>query len=215
MIDQTSCLRDRVIVSFFADTGARVSELLKVKIKDLDLENGVVLIPHLKRGIHKVCPSCGKRAGRNTPFCSHCGADLSKVRAEGIEERNRLIDIGDTTCSVLQRYVAGMKPEEHLISITRQRVYYMIRDLARKIGLKGKVILNPETGKKHHVHPHDFRSSLAVAWLDYAGSDVGKQKALQEQLGHKMFETTMKYHKLTPSRVKKVSDEVRKRRFNQ
>jgi len=213
MINQASCLRDQLILSFYSDTGCRVSELLKLKVENLDLESKTVLIAHLKRGIKKKCPTCGRAGGRNTAFCSKCGKDLSKVAAEGIEERNRLISIGEPTTELLRKYTEGLKPSDSIIRLSRQQVYNVVRNAALGIGIKGRKILNPETGKKHYVHPHNFRSSLAVDWLGFAGSDVGKQKALQEHLGHKNFETTMSYNVLTPGKVREVSDEVRKWRF--
>ena len=212
MIDQADFLRDKVILAFLADTGCRASELLRIKVENLDLESQVVLIPHLKRGIKKKCPDCGQSCGRSQPYCSKCGCELSYIVAEGIEERNRLINIGAKTCELLREYVEDLKPTNNLIGLTRQRVWQVVRDAGTSIGLKGKVLLNPETGKKHGVHPHSFRDSLAVAWLTYAGTDAGKQKALQDHLGHKSFATTMRYHKLTPAAVKKVSEEVRKQR---
>ena len=214
MIDQALYLRDKVILSFYADTGARVSELLKLKVENLDLENNVVLIPHLKRGIKKRCPDCGRSAGRNTPFCSKCGYNLSKVVAEGIEERSRLINIGPETAKLFKEYTKNLEPSEQIIKLSRQRIHLIVRDAAQAIGIKGKAILNPESGKKHYVHPHSFRDALAVSWLSIAGSDVGKQKALQEHLGHLKFETTIKYNKLSPAKVKQVSDEVRQMRFS-
>ena len=213
MIDQALYLRNKVILSFYSDTGARCSELLKLKMENLDLENQVVVIPHLKRGIKKKCPGCGRSAGRNTKFCSKCGNDLALISAEGIEERSRLINIGPETTEFLKQYVEGLKPTDNIINLSRQQVYNIVRAAAFSIGIKGRAILNPETGKKHFVHPHGFRDSLAAAWLSYAGSDANKQKALQEHLGHRSFETTMRYNKLTPGKVKEVSDEVRSMRF--
>jgi len=212
MLEKASCLRDKVILAFYADTGCRVSEFLRVKVEHLDLDNGLVLIPHLKRGIKKRCPHCDKSAGRSTAFCSHCGTDLSKVVAEGIEERNRLIDIGDLTVDLLREYTEKMATSDNIINITRQQVYNIVRELALSIGIKGKAILNPETGKHHFVHPHNFRDSLAVDWLKVRG-DMEGQKALQLHLGHKNFETTARYNKLTLDTVSGISEEVRQRRF--
>ena len=213
MKEKAPSLRDKVIISFYSDTGARASEPLRLKKENLDLDNNIVLIPHLKRGIRKKCPSCGKAAGRNTPFCSKCGTDLARIVPEGIEERTRLINIAPETSKLLRKYTAGMSADENIFSISRQQVYNIVRNTAKAIGLEGKVILNPETRKKHFVHPHSFRDSLAVDWLEVAGEDATKQKALQDHLGHKKFDTTMKYAKLTPKRVKDVGAEVRQRRF--
>lgn len=213
MIDNATYLRDKVILSFYADTGARCSELLRIKPEHIDFDACVVMIPHLKRGIRKFCPKCGHRAGRNTPFCSKCGTSLAKVEAEGIDERNRLINISEGTRDLLKEYIAAAKPTDTVFNLTRQSIYGIVRKAAESVGLTGRALLNPETTKKHYVHPHIFRDSLAVDWLNFSGGDISKQKALQEHLGHQSFDTTMRYHKLTPSAVRKVSDEVTKIRF--
>ncbi len=212
MKDAAACLRDKVIISFYADTGCRCSELLKIKVRDVDLKAGQVMIPHLKHGTKKKCPKCGKTAGRAQSFCSYCGQDLSRVQAEGIKDRKRLIGLGEDSLAFLTEYLNGMPPDEPIIQLSRRQVYNIVRNCAAAAGLTGKAILNPETGRRHYVHPHNFRDSLAVDWLADAGADVNKQKALQEYLGHARFETTMRYNKLAPSEVKKTADEVRRKR---
>ena len=216
MIDIADNLRDKMLIAFYADSGARVSELLKIKILDIDFEQNVVLIPHLKRGLKKMCPNCKRAAGRSQPFCSHCGYDLKSIVPEGIEERSRLINIGRATTKLIREYLDDRGTNSpYLINLTRQRVYYIIRELAARVGLGGKSILNPESGKRHYVHPHILRDSLAVDWLTMAEGNITKQKALQMQLGHQKFDTTMRYFKLNAGQVSNVSEEVReKRRFN-
>jgi integrase len=216
MIASTTNLRDKVVLSFLSDTGVRVSELLAITPVDIDLDRQEVIIPHLKRGVKKHCPKCSRVAGRNTKYCSKCGYDLSKISAEGIEERTRLISIGENLVKLISNYLQERSEkslEEPLINLTRQMVYKIVRDAAINSGLAGKIFLNTETGQHHYVHPHDFRSALAVSWLEYAGNDASKQKALQTQLGHKDFATTQRYNKLTPKAVRSVGDEVRKARF--
>jgi integrase len=180
MIDLQDFLRDKVIIAFLADVGCRVSELLDIKVENIDLENQLVLIPHLKRR--------GPRKTRNVP-------------------------IGERTARLLSEYIADMDPGENLIQLKRQQVYNIVRKAGEKIVLKGCCILNTETGKRHYVHPHSFRDSLAVSWLGYVGSSAEGQKALQEVMGHQSFATTMRYAKINPSTVKSITDEVRRFRF--
>jgi integrase len=216
MINATTNLRDKVALTFLSDTGVRVSELLAIKPSDIDIDRQEVKIPHLKRGVKKHCPKCGNIAGRTSKYCAKCGTNLTNVLPEGIEERSRLISIGDDCTKILNEFLSTqskLTSDKPLINLTRQMVYKIVRDAASASGLAGKLILNSETGQKHYVHPHDFRSALAVSWLEYAAGDASKQKALQDTLGHKDFTTTQRYNKITPSAIKKTGDEVRKARF--
>ena len=214
MFKAATCQRDQLILMFYAETGLRCSELLRVRTKDIDFERNTVLIPHLKRGIHKTCPKCGKKGGRSTAFCSKCGANMSTIVAEGISERTRVIEVSPALMNLIQTFIGGSTgdPEALLIGRSRQDVYHIIRSLATKAGLDGKVMVNPETGKSHYVHPHGFRDALAVDWLEKAGDNINQQKALQVSLGHSRFDTTLRYNKLTQAAVTKVRDEVRKAR---
>jgi len=217
MIASTDNVRDEAILTFLSDTGVRVSELLSITPANVDLERQEVSIPHLKRGSKKHCPKCLKTAGHSTKFCSKCGSDLSKIKPEGLEERTRLISIGSVNAELLKEYIERKKVpnDQRIFNITRQMVFYIVRKASNAIGLSGKLFLNPETGKHHGIHPHDFRTALAVSWLEYSGGDATKQKALQTQLGHQSFDTTSRYNKLTPGKVKTIGDEVREIRFGQ
>jgi len=213
MLDNAPTLRDKVIISFLADTGCRISELLRLNIGHIDFNQKLVLIPHLKAGLRKRCPSCGKSTGRRQNYCPKCGANISKVVAEGSEERTRLINVGEQTLNLCREYIdRRAKDSEKLIPLTRQMVYSIVRKCAAWAGLDGKTILNPETGQMHYVHPHSFRDSLAVDWLTLDDSG-DSQKLLQDHLGHKRYETTARYFKLTPVHVAKAADEVRRHRF--
>ena len=105
MIEAAPTLRDKVIVAFLADTGCRVSELLRLKTQHIDFDRRLVLIPHLKAGLKKKCPSCGKSVGRRHNFCPQCGKDISNVEAEGSEERTRLVNVGEDTLNLCREYI--------------------------------------------------------------------------------------------------------------
>jgi len=213
MIDNAPTLRDKMIILFLADTGCRTSELLRLNVAHIDFNQKLVLIPHLKVGLRKRCPSCGKSTGRRQNFCPKCGTDISGVTAEGNEERTRLISVGEQTLKLCREYLDKRRNNsEKLVPLTRQMVYNILRNCAARAGLDGKMILNPETGQMHYVHPHSLRDSLAVDWL--SRDDSGdSQKMLQEHLGHKRYETTARYFKLAPTQVAKAADEVRRHRF--
>lgn len=213
IIESAPTLRDKLIISFLADTGCRVSELLALKTGHIDFDRQLVLIPHLKAGLRKKCPSCGKSTGRRQNFCPKCGANISQVVAEGNEERTRLVNVGQKTLELCRQYLEQRKNNtDRLITITRQMVYRIIRECAKEAGLDGKCILNPETGRMHFVHPHSLRDSLAVDWLTLDDSG-DSQKMLQDHMGHKRYETTARYFKLTPAAVGQAADKVRRHRF--
>jgi integrase/recombinase XerD len=213
MLGTAKCQRDQLIGQFYADTGCRESELLAITVENIDFAQGTVLIPHLKHGAKKHCPKCGKTAGRTSSWCPRCGENLSKVEPEGTLVRHRIINLGEETLALLRDFTMGMAPTDRIINLSRQSIYNIIRQMASDAGLAGKVLINPESGRKHFIHPHIMRASLAVDWLRLAATDANKQKALQEHLGHADFGTTQRYNKLAPTQIKETADEVRQSRF--
>ncbi|GAI95070.1 unnamed protein product, partial [marine sediment metagenome] len=72
--------------------------------------------------------------------------------------------------------------------------YKIVRDCAERAGL-GELV-NPETGKVHHISPHKLRDAFAVMAVRVDDSGDGL-RLLQEHLGHTSFNTTAKYRKIS------------------
>ena len=83
---------------------------------------------------------------------------------------------------------------KYLFEITRHRAWQIIKECARKAGLPQ--LINPETGKTHHVSPHKLRDAFAVHAVKQNDSGDGL-RLLQEHLGHQNINTTMKYRKVS------------------
>ena len=113
----------------------------------------------------------------------------------------------------MQKYIEEMKlkPDDYLVTIKARQIRNVVRAAGERIGFGDKDILNPLSGKKHYVHPHSFRDSLAVETLS-ARPDLEGQKALQDHFGHARYDTTTRYFKLAPARVQGIMDDVRAKR---
>lgn len=195
MVDKCRNLRDRLIIKMLFRTGMRVSELVSIKLKDTDLNSGVILIKHLKRTQRKVCLKCGTKTGRKSMFCPKCGVSLKDAGYKE-SERRRLLRIDDESLSMLREYLAKRNTKsDRVIPLTRQQVLYIVREAAEEVGI-GK-LLNPVTGKYHYVTPHRLRDSFAVYALSQNSSPESK-KHLQDWLGHQSFDTTARYAKYSP-----------------
>lgn len=111
--------------------------------------------------------------------------------------RYRVIGIGEEMAKLLAFHISqeGLREGERLFPFTRQWGYTIIRQAAERVGFGGKIMFNPESGRKHYVHPHDLRAGMATAWIT-ARADAESQKALQEFLGHKDISTTFRYYRL-------------------
>lgn len=170
--------RDKLILRILSRTGIRVSELLQIKVEDVDFEDEVISIVHLKK------------------------------RVEDGSVNYRLIAIDPETLEFIGNYIKamGLGPKDRIISLSRQSVYALTRYYAEAKGF-GKELRHPISGRKHYFSPHKCRDALAVHWLMKDGSMEGA-KSLQEQLGHKKFDTTLRYFKLSIDNVKKVYSNV-------
>lgn len=134
--------------------GLRVSELISLKLSDLHFNEGYISIV-------------------------------------GKGDKQRLVPVGNTAIKLITNYrehhrnhIIIKKNQEDIIflsnrgsGITRQMVFYVIKDLAEKAGIKKK------------LSPHTFRHSFATHLVE-GGADL---RAVQEMLGHESITTTEIY----------------------
>ena len=203
LIEAAGNLRDRLVIRFLFYSGCRVSELVGIKLEDIDWEGGKVMIQHLKRsGAKKICPQCDAKSGRRADFCPKCGHDLSRAEVEGGAKLHRIVHIDRATMEMAKEYIRNRDiADDRLVPVTRQMVYYILRDAASESEMEGKILVHPVTGKKHHISPHKMRDAHSVHWMEKVGNDVAGQKQLQSQLGHQSFDTTARYLKYSDDEV--------------
>ena len=146
--------RNLAMLETLYSCGLRVSELISLKLTNLHINEGFI-----------------------------------SVIGKGNKER--LIPIGKSALKLIQNYVTNhrnhiaiKKNSEDMIflskrgtPITRQMVFYVLKDLAEKAGIKKK------------LSPHTFRHSFATHLVE-GGADL---RAVQEMLGHESITTTEIY----------------------
>lgn len=216
--NETTNLRDRLLIKLLFHLGCRISEALALKVEDIDFRKGTVTIKHLKACLKLLCTGCGQRLGRSHTFCPKCGIKVEKAQVEQLERRRqRVLPIDADTLSMLKEYIRRGGPvlrngKKLIFGINRHRAWQVVKECAERAGLPK--LINPETGKVHNVSPHRLRDSFAVHAVKLNDSGDGL-RLLQEQLGHVSFNTTAKYRKVAGDELKSWYDKLWSREVNQ
>jgi integrase/recombinase XerD len=146
--------RNLAMLETMYSCGLRVSELISLKISDVHENDGFISVI-------------------------------------GKGDKQRLIPIGKSAIALIKNYISqhrnhitiNKKSVDMIFlskrgnPITRQMVFYVIKDLAEKAGIKKK------------LSPHTFRHSFATHLVE-GGADL---RAVQEMLGHESITTTEIY----------------------
>jgi len=177
-----------------------VSEVLKLKVSDIDYERATVTILHLKTRSRLICPDCKASLARRHCFCPECGKEIGQIIISAREQKRiRILPIDENTQDLLKEYVARNKPvfadnTQPVFHINRHRAWQIVRDCAKRAGLPN--LVNPETGRVRGVSPHRLRDAFSVhaMKLDDSGDAL---RLLQEHLGHASFNTTARYRKVS------------------
>jgi integrase/recombinase XerD len=192
--NEAECLRDKLLIHVLSRVGCRISEALGLTVDDIDFSAGTIRIEHLKVRLELACPSCGVRLGKSHSFCPKCGKPVAQAVSQAKEHRRmRTLPVDAATLTLLRSYIdqggaIDRDDRKVIFGINRHRAWQIVKHCADKAGLPG--LLNPESGKVHHVSPHKFRDFLAI----HSGDGL---KLLQEHLGHSSFNTTAKYRKVS------------------
>jgi integrase/recombinase XerD len=200
MEEATTNLRDRLLVRILFRLGCRISEALALKVEDIDFDQGIVTIEHLKARIKLCCRKCGARLGRSHKFCPICGDSVEKAVAQEKEHRRvRTLPVDSDTLEALADFIKRDKTRGPIFRINRHRAWQIIRECAQRAGLPR--LINSETGKTHNVSPHRLRDAFAVHAVKQNDTGDGL-RLLQEHLGHASFNTTAKYRKVAGEELK-------------
>jgi len=206
---KATCLRDRLLVRLLFYLGYRVSEVLALRLQDIDFANGTVTILHLKTRLKLSCPSCGASLGRRHQFCPGCGAGVTEAsQCQQNHRRVRTLPIDKTTMAMLQTYLANEPVAEsfaRIFKFNRHRAWQIVRDCARRARLPD--LTNPETGRRRGISPHRLRDAFSVRAMKIDDSGDGL-RLLQEHLGHASFNTTAKYRKIAGEEHRKWYDRL-------
>jgi len=192
-------LRDKLLIRLLFHLGCRVSEVLGIRVDDIDFKQGTVTIEHLKARIKLSCSQCSARLGKMHKYCPVCGLKVDKAVAQEKEHRRyRLLPVDGSTLAMLKDYISRggvtKRGERFIFNVSRHRAWQIVRDCAEKAGLPR--LVNVASGKEHNVSPHQLRDAFAVhaVKLDDSGDGL---RLLQEHLGHQSITTTMKYRKVS------------------
>jgi len=198
--NETTNLRDRLLIKVLFHLGCRISEALALKVEDIDFNRGTVTIQHLKANLQLSCNGCGQRLGRSHMFCPRCGIKVEKAQAEQQERRRqRVLPVDSDTLGLLSEYVRRGGPvlrdgRKLIFDINRHRGWQIVKGCAEKANLPK--LVNPETGTIHNVSPHKLRDAFAVCAVKTDDSGDGL-RLLQQHLGHASFNTTARYRKVS------------------
>lgn len=199
MEEAATCLRDKLLIRLLFRLGCRVSEALALTVGDIDLENGVVTIVHLKTRARVFCPNCEARLSRRDRFCPVCGQKLDATLMREQEHRRlRTLPVDGETIEMLDSYIKRGGPisrggKRLVFCVNRHRAWQIVKDCAERAGLPK--LINPESGRAHYVSPHRLRDAFAVHAVKSNDSGDGL-RLLQEHLGHASFNTTARYRKV-------------------
>jgi integrase/recombinase XerD len=155
--------RDALLVRIPWRSGVRVTELINIRIQDIDFENRAIVIKVLKQR---------KRDGKAI-------------------ERRRVVPIDQGTLDMIQNYLSWRKQFPYkgdlLFPISRQRVNQLFWRLGRRAGIT--MVGDPTISQHTKLHPHHLRHSFAIHCVK-RGMSIER---LQKILGHSSPTTTSVY----------------------
>ena len=201
LMESCACsMRDSLLIRLLFHLGCRVSEVLAIKVSDIDFERKTVTIMHLKRILKLFCPLCKSPLATKHRFCPGCASKIGdSIKKQQEKRRIRILPLDEDTLKMLKSYTdnnntTDINGQTYLFGFNRHRAWQIVRNCAKQARIPS--LVNPETGRKRGVSPHRLRDAFSVHAIKRDDSGDGL-RMLQEHLGHVSFNTTAKYRKIS------------------
>ena len=170
--------RDALLVRLLWRTGIRVSELIGIRIQDIDFGNRAIVIKVQKMR---------KRDGKAV-------------------ERRRVVPVDEGSLVMVREYLEWRQSFPYkgdlLFPISRQRVNQLFWRLGRRAGIT--MVGDPTISQHTKLHPHVLRHSFAIHCIK-RGMSIER---LQKILGHQSPTTTSVYLQFSSADLHEDYDKI-------
>lgn len=214
---------ERAVPEVLYATGVRVSELVKLRLEDVDIVSRVMRVKKGKGGKDRIVlfgepaeeairqyqdwrPSEAgylfEAPARKGHICRQCASWQAHVYVNGTHHSFAIGKVSEIPTLEQAREVFDLlasKIPGYSVAPRRPYCPVAIRDVLHRLAHRAGL---------GRVYPHALRRAFACHMLKGGGdgTDGGKLRAIQELLGHENLNTTMLYTHLTPEELKKVHE---------
>ena len=169
-------VKHKLMLGLIYSSGLRVSEAVKIKVKDIDFSSKLVHVKEAKGAKDRITILSEKVAGVLEKYLKNKRADDYAFASERQSSQNGILD--GEKCGVLSRHDR----------LTERSVQKAFAEALKKSGIK------------KHASCHSLRHSFATHLLE-AGTNI---RYIQELLGHARLETTQVYTKVAANNLKAI-----------
>jgi len=199
LYNSAESLRDKVLIRMLWISGRRITEILDVKVHEIDFENDMISF-HIGKKTENIKDEFG-----------------NKVRVK--KDLVKLKPIDKFTSNLLKYYIEqyNLSKEDYLFKsdyaweknkrnkieeinpITRQRAFQIIREISERAGIKKVGKTNP--------HPHHFRHSYAIDMAKKMKTPADVRK-LQMILEHSNLGVTEQYLQFSDEELREMVENI-------
>lgn len=174
--NEVARLRDRAILELLFSSGIRISELVQLKIRQLNLERGEFTVR-------------GKGDKLRLVFMSQEAIEAIQKYLKKRHDNNPALFVSHSKVgNAIERQMSNLSGKSDVPGLTARSVQRMVRKYAMLAGIM------------HKVTPHTFRHSFATDLLQN-GADI---RSVQTLLGHASITTTQIYTHVTNTQLRDI-----------
>ena len=174
--NEVARLRDKAILELLFSSGVRISELVQLKIRQLNLERGEFTVR-------------GKGDKLRLVFMSQDAIEAIQKYLKKRHDNNPALFVSHSKVgNAIERQMSNLGGKGDVPGLTARSVQRMVRKYAMLAGIM------------HKVTPHNFRHSFATDLLQN-GADI---RSVQTLLGHASITTTQIYTHVTNTQLRDI-----------
>lgn len=186
----------RLLFEFMEDTGARVTEALNTRKRDIDFRTRIYTVIHPKS--EKQCP-CSKWRYKDvysrSRVLEYADKNCTKCYGKGKWKKPQRTTITPRIWQRLQAYTTSLKDDDLLWPVSRMSVWRWGKRAGQKAGIN--IFQQKDNVMIEGIFPHLFRALCSKRMTSIAKDDKYKDALVACKLRHSYQVVTDRYTKVT------------------